>query len=193
MLPADPIELLQHVMIEGGERAFGTVPLMLARVIQERLWADRRDQHGEPFRSFEAFVTALLPEGLESSIDDLIAFCRKHEDVQRLIKGEVDPSATPSEAGAKGGRGRKADSNATGFVGRGSTYALKRLKRDRPDLFQRVVAGELSAHAAAIEAGFRRRTFSVPDDVPAAAHAIRRHFGETDAAAIGRLIIEAEP
>ena len=35
------------------------------------------------------------------------------------------------------------------------TYALKRLKRDRTDLFDKVIAGELSANAAAIEAGFQ--------------------------------------
>lgn len=33
--------------------------------------------------------------------------------------------------------------------------ALRRLRRDRPDLHARVLAGELSAHHAAIEAGFR--------------------------------------
>jgi hypothetical protein len=34
---------------------------------------------------------------------------------------------------------------------------LARLTRDRPDLAERVRAGELSAHAAAIEAGFRKK------------------------------------
>ena len=33
----------------------------------------------------------------------------------------------------------------------------KSLKRDRPDLLKRVVSGELSANAAAVEAGFRKR------------------------------------
>ena len=42
-------------------------------------------------------------------------------------------------------------------VGRGVTYTLRRLKRDRPDLLKRVVSGELSANAAAVEAGFRKR------------------------------------
>ena len=37
------------------------------------------------------------------------------------------------------------------------TYIHKRLKRDRPDLLERVVSGELSANAAAVEAGFRKR------------------------------------
>jgi hypothetical protein len=32
-----------------------------------------------------------------------------------------------------------------------------RLRRDRPDLHTRVLAGEISAHAGMIEAGFRKR------------------------------------
>ena len=34
---------------------------------------------------------------------------------------------------------------------------MKRLKRDHPELAERVVNGELSANAAAIQAGFRKR------------------------------------
>jgi hypothetical protein len=34
---------------------------------------------------------------------------------------------------------------------------ISRLKRDRPDLAEKVAAGELSANAAAIEAGFRKK------------------------------------
>ena len=49
-------------------------------------------------------------------------------------------------------------------VGRGVTYTLRRLKRDRPDLLKRVVSGELSANAAAVEAGFRKRP-SVPEQM----------------------------
>jgi hypothetical protein len=35
--------------------------------------------------------------------------------------------------------------------------AVRRLRKDRPDLLEKVKAGELSANAAAIEAGFRKR------------------------------------
>jgi len=42
--------------------------------------------------------------------------------------------------------------------GRGAAYLLARLRRDRPDLAERVTAGELSINAASIEAGFRKRT-----------------------------------
>jgi hypothetical protein len=63
----------------------------------------------------------------------------------------------PDEAGAKGGRGNnKAFYNVSGFKnneGNSASYTLARLKRDYPELAERVVAGELSANAAAIEAG----------------------------------------
>lgn len=35
--------------------------------------------------------------------------------------------------------------------------ALRRLRDQRPDLHERVLAGEMSAHAAMVEAGFRKR------------------------------------
>jgi hypothetical protein len=41
--------------------------------------------------------------------------------------------------------------------GTSRAYVLARLKGDRPDLAQRVIDGELSANAAAIEAGIRKK------------------------------------
>jgi hypothetical protein len=47
-------------------------------------------------------------------------------------------------------------------VGNASAAALRRLRKDRPDLHAEVMAGEQSANAAAIEAGFRPKTATVP-------------------------------
>lgn len=154
-IPEDPVEHLMQAMAEGGGKAFDIVPDLLAVVIKERRWEGRRDLHGNPFTSFEAFAAHPLWQGLECTIDDLKAFCRKREDVQRLILGEVEPEP---EKKAGPGRGKTGD-NVTCFNDRGnsSTYTLKRLKRDAPELFQRVIDGELSANAAAIEAGFRKK------------------------------------
>jgi hypothetical protein len=55
--------------------------------------------------------------------------------------------------------------------------ALRQLRDHRPDLHARVIADELSAHKAMIEAGFRKRTFTVPDDIDAPAEALKRQFG----------------
>jgi hypothetical protein len=57
-----------------------------------------------------------------------------------------------------GDRKSKAD-NVSLAPKRGTSraYTLDRLRDERADLFARVQAGELSAHAAAIEAGWRKR------------------------------------
>lgn len=41
--------------------------------------------------------------------------------------------------------------------GNARQQALRRLRKSRPDLHKRVLGGELSAHAAMVEAGFRKK------------------------------------
>jgi hypothetical protein len=83
----------------------------------------------------------------------LLLYCRKHPEVAELIRREVGDAAEHGKLG----RGRAGD-RAGNASSNDATYALRRLKRDHPELAEKVVAGKLSAHAAAIEAGFRRRT-----------------------------------
>jgi hypothetical protein len=61
----------------------------------------------------------------------------------------------------QGGRPKTVDNgggniNSSRPSGTSKAYALRRLRKDRPDLHARVLAGEISAHAAMITAGFRR-------------------------------------
>jgi hypothetical protein len=73
---------------------------------------------------------------------------------------------------------KRKDGNTSIPRGRGSnsTNALRRLKRDRPELAAQVLAGELSAHAAAVQAGFRKSTWSAPTDVNELRVAIERRY-----------------
>lgn len=173
----DVVGDLQRAMGDGGGKLFKVVPAMLRAVIEDDLWAQRMDRNGEPFKSFEAFVHHRLWWGLESSIDDLLNYCRAEPDVQVLIRGAVAAAATRAEAGAMGGRGNKAVGNVNSFEEANSaTYALRRLKRDNPELAEQVVAGALSAHAAAVQAGFRKPTWTAPADPERLAEAVERRF-----------------
>jgi len=174
MPPHDTIQSLQQLIGHGGEQVFDLVPIVLRDVLEHRLWQDRKDRNGQPFRSFEAFATHILWQGLESSVPELLLYCRKHTDVAELIRREV--GAMPAHGEIGGGHSR--DSVATSGDDRGATYALRRLKRDHPELAEMVVAGKLSAHAAAIEAGFRQPTIAVSAaDPDAAVAALIRKFG----------------
>jgi len=173
--PHEVIRSLQQSIGHGGKEVFDLVPLQLRDVLEDRLWADRKDRNGQPFRSFEAFATHILWQGLESSIADLLLYCRRHPDVAELIRREVGAAA---EHGANQHTvGVDVINSSCGGGGTSATYALRRLKRDRPELAEKVVAGKLSAHAAAIEAGFRRPTIAVPAEPDAAIAALVRRFG----------------
>ncbi|AHE99843.1 hypothetical protein [Thioalkalivibrio paradoxus] len=57
------------------------------------------------------------------------------------------------------------------------TYTLRRLARDNPELLDKVEAGELTANAAAIQAGFRKPTKTIPvDSAESAVRALLRVF-----------------
>lgn len=103
------------------------------------------------------------------------------------------------EAGQFGGRGNLSNSKPglhcnpgleDSERGNSSTYALRRLQRDRPDLAEQVIMGEKSANEAAVEAGFRRKTLTIPLEPVAAARSIRKHFTDEQRAELIALLIE---
>ena len=70
--------------------------------------------------------------------------------------------------------------------------ALRRLRKDAPELHAEVLAGRLSAHAAAVQAGFRPRTFTVRADSPESiAATLRRQLPAEQLSTLARLLTEA--
>jgi hypothetical protein len=91
--------------------------------------------------------------------------------LRNVCRDDIDATTLIDQAVQKpGGRPSKTVSNRHSLdrpAGTTRDRALRRLRDHRPDLHERVVMKELSAHRAMIEAGFRRRTFTVPDDIDA--------------------------
>jgi hypothetical protein len=153
---SEDVELLQQLIRHGGTQAFSLVPAALKNVLTERQWVGRKDKHGKVFGSFEAFATHPLTQGLETTLDDLRVHCRKHPEVYKLLLAEIEPGR--SDGGDRRSKDFQIDNIKLKTKGGTSAlYTLKRLKRDRPDLFQVVLGGGMSANAAAIEAGFRKQ------------------------------------
>lgn len=76
---------------------------------------------------------------------------------------------TATEAGKKGGRGKRGTKLVTLSKG-GNDRLAARLKRDHPDIAARVANGEFkSIRAAALEAGIVKPMRSIPVDTPEAA------------------------
>ena len=61
--------------------------------------------------------------------------------------------------------------------GTSTSYTLRRLARNHPELLERFAAGELTANQAAIKAGFRKPTWTAPCEPDALARSIVKKFG----------------
>jgi hypothetical protein len=136
-----------------------------------------------PYGSLEALLKAELGSGTAVVQDE----------VSRLLEVDRLDQMNPSR------QGERTDLvNIVNEVqrpqGNSTAQALRRLRKDRKDLHARVLAGELTPHAAMIEAGFRKKWVQLPPDVPGAVQALRRHFDESQIKEIVRkLQWEKEP
>lgn len=145
--------------LSSAEHGLGAVPNAVKNVIRDDMWRERivsaTGQH-VTFSSFAAFVTAAPLEGLGASLGQLRDICRSDPEALDAIDRAT--------AGRQGERTDLVDNihEVQRPSGTGSAAALRRLRKDRPDLHARVLAGELSPNAAAIEAGFRAPTLTVP-------------------------------
>jgi hypothetical protein len=201
------IESLQRTLED--EETFRLFPAWLAQVLQEELWRSFcNPETFEPydFHEFEEFVRARRPRGLgvEGGTKQLYRECRFYADQgdadakAALIElGKLIPEAPPekeakSEGGKKAGRGRIAPDNVRSYSthGNSETYLLRRLKRDWPDLAEKVVHREMSARAAGVEAGFVKLMVQHEPTLDGFARAARKHLTDTERLQLAELLKE---
>lgn len=71
-----------------------------------------------------------------------------------------------------------------------ASYFRDRLVSERPDLATRVDYGELSIHAAAVQAGFRKPQLTVSDNIEEVAACLFRRWGTDGARRIAKALIK---
>lgn len=111
-------------------------------------------------RRFSGFLTADPFDGLGIAVE-----------YARRIVGDDKQTLDLLDQALQGRQGTRTDlldnvQEVKAPTGNSESAALRRLRKDRPDLHAQVLNGELSAHAAAVQAGFRPKTFTVRTDDP---------------------------
>lgn len=194
-IPENDDELLVDALRSAFERS-GTDPSSmfdsLAVAIEHEIWAKRG-------LTFVQLLQAPYPKGIgitPAKLETLLKLEHRYEAnhaetrermawLRRQVADLLNPALTkPGEIG--NGRDSRSD-NITPTPQRGTDpeYAIRRLKRDRPDLAEQVLAGEISPHRAAIAAGFRKKTITVAiDDPERIAATLRRHLTPEQVAAL---------
>ena len=190
-----PVDTLRHggVVVDAlrsalryGGSSLADVPTLLKQIIAEDLWRERVVQQTGEIARFERFVDFVQTPPLEGLGADLRMLQRMCGDDDKAL--DLIDQATVGERGAPEGnqnaaRPKTNSDNVTICLarddperGNGRQYALRRLRKERPDLHEQVITGKVSPNAAMIEAGFRERTITIPLNVEKMARAIQHHF-----------------
>ena len=139
---------IQHTDLE-------MVPSMILRIIEVEAWGERQLEDGTIYRlnSLRELIEKPPLEGWGMKVDTVRKLLKDHPEAEQAFR-----EATKEKPGPKSGdnitltRSEKGTSRA---------YTLTRLKKhdekQGTEYFSRVCKGELSANAAAIEAGIRKR------------------------------------
>lgn len=184
------VSALRSFIAKGGY-GLKEVPGLVRVVVDEGLWRERViDQTRETarFERFEQFVATDPLEGLGADIPTLRRLCA--EDKKAL---DALDRATGHNQGERTDLLDNIQEVSVGAPsGTSAARALRRLRKDRPDLHARVLAGEASPHGAMVEAGFRPRTATVPLEVPELARVIRRRLTTEQVAELVALLTEVQ-
>ena len=176
--------------LNDGEHGLNAVPGHIKLIIKNEMWQERVVQAtGEvvTFDDFRSFINTHPPEGLGASLDMLKRMCDEDPDALRLLR-EVVTDSHGGDRKSEDAQIKTDNISLDAKHGTSKDYTLDRIAREDPDLYEKVVADEMSAHAAAIEAGFRTKTVSVPvhkggePQIERAARSLAKHFnGSLDA------------
>jgi hypothetical protein len=182
--------------IRTGSLNHTTIPRLIIQVIEKDMWRKFNiPSSGRTINNasitFAQFVETQPPIGLGSNIkliESILIASTKSENQDDVIAAnealEMFASAVTGKLGGdrQSKKAKSSSDNITTASDRGTakSYAMRRLKKDKPNIYKRVVAGEISAHAGMIEAGFRKKKISCTYDVPSIIKMLKNKFNENE-------------
>jgi hypothetical protein len=131
------------------------IPGCIREVLETEAWAKRmKAGHLFEHKRFIDFITEPPLAGCGWNPTNVEALLAKADDGGQVLV-MWRQAITPSRGQPK--KGERKNDNIIYSQGTSRAYTLDRLQRDHPEIYKRVIAGKLSANAAAIEAGFRTK------------------------------------
>jgi hypothetical protein len=150
--------------------------------------------------STAADLRAILDEVKTYKVWEKIPPEQPYGSEEDMLRAELGVGAQEAEreilsrhdAGARGGRGKKAMEGLHSFSGgMAPSYERARLKRERPDLYELVHLGKMTLNAAVLTAGFRLPRFKVPVHPQRAAAILEQHFDQAQLRELVALLLAA--
>lgn len=173
--------------IHHGGAHLSNVPDMLKRVLKEEMWREFTTPLRQVVRyeRFEEFVVTPPTKGLGASVD-LVRRMVEHDNEAR----DMLDLALQRPHGVHAG-GDVYDIHISRPAGTSKERALRKLRTFAPELHAEVLQGRLSAHAAMVQAGYLKRTTTVPLNPTDAAATLRRLFTDKQWQEFAELVAKA--
>ena len=153
-------QLCDSVMsaIHHGLGNLETVPALLRRIIENKAWEARQvKMHGVvQLANLRELITKEPMVGWGENPDRIEALIRDDTEVLAMWREAMKEKTGPKVKGGDGGLCNNI-TETKGTTGTSRAYTVSRLQREAPELFAQVAAGTISANAAAIKAGFRKK------------------------------------
>lgn len=178
--------------LRSGEHGLVTVPGLIKRVLAEESWREFVTQMGEhvQYERFADFVTTPPLKGLGSELSL----------IRRIVVDDPEALDLYDQAvqNPHGGDHTSAESKNNNIQlapqGMSKARALRKLRSDAPKLHAEVLAGNISAHAAMVQAGFRPKTFTVRADRPeSVARTLRKHLTRDQLRELAEMLADEPP
>ena len=200
---ASKVAMLQSCL-SSLDSSLGVVPGLLNEIKEGDCWRDFKFPDSPPVRwsasQFREFIQAPRPAGCDTPLyvleralhgtDAILAFNEltrgrpgNPTGANQHTSGKCDNVTLSNPAAdvipflvSRAGE-TKPDPNPKPPTGNSVSYAIRRLKNNSPELAERVIRGEMSAHAASVQAGFKDAQVTIPVVPARAAKIIVKHFG----------------
>jgi hypothetical protein len=178
--------------LRSGEHGLVTVPGLIKRVLVEESWREFVTQMGEhvQYERFADFVATPPLKGLGSELSL----------IRRIVVDDPEALDLYDQAvqNPHGGDHASAESKNNNIQlapqGTSKARALRKLRSDAPKLHAEVLAGNISAHAAMVQAGFRPKTFTVRADRPeSVARTLRKHLTRDQLRELAEMLADEPP
>lgn len=183
--PWDVIEVLGN-KLQYATSDYDMIPELVIQLVDGNMWQSFVTPRGETvkYESFERFVETPPLAGLGASVESLKRACA--DDTKALDRLDEAMQRPPSLHAVDNINGRP--------DGTSESAALRRLRKEAEtspevaELREQVLAGQLTAHAAMVKAGFRPRTFTVRADPESAARTLKKQLTQEQVAQLKELL-----
>lgn len=144
------------------ETTFEHLPKSCADCIINGYYKEMLDYDKKPFKSFKQFCEYRLPYGMALEWSVLLKISEKTKYREIILAQEVIDEPLAQHGGERKEEGQ-GDNVTLATRGNSQSYVLRRLARDgqnepnKAELFKQVTKGEISAHKAALVAGYRTK------------------------------------